>query len=189
MLYFNRMKKPLYFSLVLALIITLAVLIRFFAREPLVETRPEPAPQTLTAFGFIRAIDLRSSKTPALSFDDAVWLVGEEAERAAITAGRCSETKPATSEEYDLEWRLDCTPNGYFIENTDATPHPLTVSPSVEIIMETYETGEPGDKAEHLNLAAFAGLINDQKLYWNQLPYHVTIENGVVIKIVEQYIP
>lgn len=161
------------YVLAFGVLAVLIILGRLSLREPLTETMP-----ATTTLGFIREVTLTSMDTDTIRFDDAVWLTGEAAERAAIIAGLCT-----------TEDTSDCTPNGYFIENANSTPVALKISPSVEIEMETYETGEPGDKIERVDLKTFAGLVNDPRLHWNKLPYHVTVENGVVTKIVEQYVP
>lgn len=133
--------------------------------------------QKKTDFGFIRKIELKDGKYFA-GFDNAVWLNGLEAENAAIRAGHCTE-----------ESRAECLPNGYFILNVDKTPVETEISKSVVIEMETLETGEPGDKKEIIPLEKLAELVNNATLPWNQLPYHLVIENNRIIKISEQYIP
>lgn len=163
----------LLYALALAALVVLIILARLSLREPLTEVLP-----TTTTLGFIRGITLTAIGNDTMLFDDAVWLIDEAGERAAIAAGHCT-----------TEDTSDCMPNGYFIENIDPTPTTLMVSPAAEITMETYETGEPGDKVERIDLETFATLMNDPKLHWNKLPYHVTVENGMVTKIVEQYIP
>lgn len=169
--------KYLLLALALATFMVLVILGRIALREPLTETLPSTETQSATTLGFIRAVTTNDGAF-SIAFDDARWLTGAEGERAAIAAGRCT---PADTS--------DCMPNGYFIENTDTATTPLLVSPDVQVMMETYETGEPGDKREDLDLATFTALINDPTLYWNRLPYHVTTENGVVTMIAEQYIP
>ena len=130
-----------------------------------------------TDFGFIRKIETKDGKYFA-DFDNGVLLTGVAAEDAAIRGGLCTEAN-----------RSECIPNNYFIENLDRTTVSLEIGKAIEIQLETFETGIPGDQKEIITLEKFAELINDPTLNWKQLPYHLVIENNQITKISEQYVP
>ncbi|MEK7649834.1 MAG: hypothetical protein AAB367_02665 [Patescibacteria group bacterium] len=129
------------------------------------------------ALGFIREIRTQNGNL-VLMFDDALWLTGREAEDAAIEAGHCS-----------TETRGECTPNDYFIENKNTQTIALELPQATLIFMETYETGEPGDKKENITTNKLVDLINDPSLHWNKLPYWITTRGTRITTIEEQYIP
>lgn len=128
-------------------------------------------------FGFIRSVEEGPGGT-AILFDDATWLSGREGEDAAIEAGLCTE-----------ETRNECLPNDFFILNEDMETLRVPVAEDAEVVMETYRTGEPGDAGEELSIEDFTVLINNEELHWSELPYHVTVEDGDVVRIEEQYVP
>jgi hypothetical protein len=126
--------------------------------------------------GFIRAF---IDNNVALSFDDAQWLTGKEAEDAAIEAGHCTE-----------ETRAECLPNPFFIKNASSKEERVPVDESVEVTLQTWKMEETGQiTAREVDFAEFAALINDSSLHWRSLPYRLTIANGVVTRIEEIYLP
>lgn len=129
-----------------------------------------------TYLGYIHEVDTESS---ALAFDDATMLTGTAAQDAAITAGYCTETN-----------RSECTPNDFFIKNTEVNDEMLLLDDSVLVFMQTWKMEEVGEVAvREIALNDFARLINDQSLHWQRLPYVLIIQNGKVTQIEEVYIP
>ncbi len=126
--------------------------------------------------GFIHAL---IDNNTAMDFDDAIWLTGTAAEDAAIAAGICTE-----------ETRNECTPNGYFIQNSTRDDARISIDPQTVVVMQTKNMEETGGiEAKQISLTEFASLINDQNLHWNELPYTITITNNTVTRIAEVYIP
>ncbi len=126
--------------------------------------------------GFIHAL---TDNGTSMDFDDAVWLTGTEAEDAAIRANLCTE-----------ETRDECTPNGYFIENTTPKDERVSVSLDASVTMQTWKMEETGQVMEQdLSLSEFADLINDPALHWHNLPYEITVKDNIVTHIAEIYVP
>lgn len=114
-----------------------------------------------------------------ISFDDAIWLTGKEAQDAAIEAGHCTEAN-----------RFECTPNDFFIKNERIADEAVAVGDSAMVVMQTWKMEETEEVTSlEILFGDFAGLINDPALHWRTLPYHITIQNGKVTLIEEQYIP
>lgn len=132
-----------------------------------------------TVFGFIRDVDL-SGERVALVFDEALWHSGEEAKDAAIRAGTCTE---ATREE--------CTPNDFFIENSDDAVERYTVANAVEVVMITYRAASDAPLSQHeISFEEFITIIADDELHWNSLPYRLHLNaQDEVVKIEEVYVP
>jgi hypothetical protein len=130
-----------------------------------------------TIFGFIPRVEATAR---TIAFDQAEWLTGEEATRAAVAAGAI---EPG-----------EAVPNDYFIRNQDAGVVVLRVSEDVRIRGATPVTklkdGPPCDScsAYPLSVDAFFAAYDDgdkaaQGKYW------VTISDGEVVSIEEQYTP
>lgn len=126
--------------------------------------------------GFIRAVNLGGDDT--LLFDDAIWLSGREAEDAAIDAGLCTN-----------DTRSECLPNDFFILNVSKETETLEIDPRARFFTKTFDAEDTGILDKEINLARFAGLINDTQAYWNKLPYNVTVKNRRIIKVQEVYVP
>ena len=116
-------------------------------------------------FGLIESVELQSSPG-TIVFDPADQLTGEEANRAAAAHG---DEVPVPNDSYKV--------------NDDPTVHTLALSPDAEIRLINWDqccdtvTADPeGFKA------SFRGSDN----YWG---FWVTLEDGVVVKIEEQYHP
>lgn len=134
-----------------------------------------PPVSTEMKFGFIRGFD---ATTRVLLFDDARWLVGREAEDAAVAAGVCSDEK-----------RDECTPSDYFIVNEATTTEQLTFSIDTHIALMTLNAEEYGVQETRVSLDEFAKLLNDKNAVWSSLPYQLLLENGEITIIEEVYVP
>ena len=129
--------------------------------SPATSTELQDGPQ----FGLIKSVELQSSPG-TIVFDPADQLTGEEADRAAAAHG---DEVPVANDSYKV--------------NDDPTVHTLALSPDVEIRLINWDqccdtvTADPeGFKA------SFRGSDN----YWG---FWVKLEDGVVVKIEEQYHP
>ncbi|HET7929149.1 MAG TPA: hypothetical protein VFM40_06300 [Actinomycetota bacterium] len=140
----------------------------------------EPAPfpaaslQDGRHFGYVRAVDVDAD---TIEFDLAYFLSGQEANDAYHAAGG---TGPV--------------PNDYFVVNDNPKLRTLVLAPDVRLRLLDWnhccETFFEGD------LALFAQAIEQQAdvtdgdlIYRGQSQWWVTVENGVVTEIEEQYSP
>ncbi|QGQ98631.1 hypothetical protein EHS13_28995 [Paenibacillus psychroresistens] len=85
--------------------------------------------------------------------------------------------------------------DGYYIVNDNSELQSLRISPNAEVIMQIYDqpgvTAEPElNPDEAVSLKQFKALFNQMdRLDLRDYPFHLTIKNGEVIKIVQQFIP
>ena len=137
-----------------------------------------PAPATLADgryFGFVESVDLDSG---TMGFDLACFYTGDEANEQAAQRG----------DEVPV-------PNDVYIVNDNTTIRDVPVDPSTELLLIDWnECCETSPGAE---LDAFASAIGEPdfveiggRRYAGSLsPYWVTIENGQVVLIEEQFLP
>ena len=129
-------------------------------------------------FGYIRSV---STAGPAatLAFDEAEFLTGEEAQRAAEEDGVVPPGEPV--------------PNDYYIRNPDKSKKTLRVATDAKITARRCplcRKGQPGNVDDFL--AAF--MDPSVKTYADpyrgfRSQYWLTIEDGTVVAIDEQYLP
>ncbi|MFC4307295.1 hypothetical protein [Cohnella boryungensis] len=116
-----------------------------------------------------------------LDADFIEWYEGEAADRVF----REQEQDPEMTE----------APDGYYIVNPDNTIEKLPVAADAKVFMQLYNrTGDPAEADirwnEQISLDKFRALLaEDGELDIKQFPYHLTMENGVITKIVQQYVP
>ena len=114
---------------------------------------------------------------PEIHFDLAVWFGGEEANHYAEIDG---EESPR--------------PNDYYIRNLDPTVLVLAVDPEVRVTSVWYHYEETQDLTggpityEEL-VEALTGEVEESRLAMRFSPWWVTIEDGQVVAIEEQYVP
>jgi len=128
-------------------------------------TSPAPELQDGRHFGLVRSIDVQTSPG-TIVFDPAVQLTGEAANRVAAMRG----------DEVPV-------PNDVYKVNDDPMVHTLALSPGVEIRLVNWDdccgtvTADP---------EAFKASFRGSNNYWG---FWVTLEDGFVVKITEQYHP
>jgi hypothetical protein len=144
---------------------------------------PEPTQTSTTSsaplehFGFIRSV---STAGPAatLAFDEAEWLTGKEAQKAAEEDGVVPPGEPV--------------PNDYYIRNPDKTTRTIPIANDASITAKRCSLcrgGKPGELGPFLESFSkgrqtFADPYRGKySLYW------LTIEDGRVVAIDEQYVP
>jgi hypothetical protein len=141
--------------------------------QPVVKT-----PDTITVF--INQIDNNGGKI-SLQADEIQWYEGKEADKVFL--------------EREKDSGLDGAPDGYYIVNDDKQVKTLAVDPNAVVLMQIYaHTGSIYDIKTEWNqaipLAKFDAIYHANKvLDISGYPYHLTIKNGKVVKIVQQYIP
>lgn len=141
-------------------------------------------PSLVRQFAFISAVDPEASTLVA---DYAEWFTGDGAADAAIADGQG--TNDGT---YDLE---------FYIRNQNDRLRTLEVAQGTEIILIACYPNEDGPcvTTESVGLVTFADLIADPESAldtqgWNwygagEVPFWLTLSDGVVIQIEEQYLP
>ena len=138
------------------------------------EPTPAAALEDGRHFGYVRSVDVDGG---AIEFDLAYFLSGEEANQAYQAAGG---TGPV--------------PNDHFVVNDNPMLRTFALAPDVRLRLLDWnhccETFFDGD------LALFAQAIGEQAdvadgdlLYRGQSQWWITVENGVVTEIEEQYSP
>jgi hypothetical protein len=138
---------------------------------------PPPGPSPAEHFGYINSV---STAGPAatLAFDEAQFLTGDAAQKAAEEDGAVAPGEPV--------------PNDYYIRNPDKTTRPLRIANDATITAERCppcRNGRPGE------LGAFlAAFMKDRQTFADPYRgkyslYWLTIKDGEVAAIDEQYVP
>lgn len=116
-----------------------------------------------------------------MTVDKIGWYQGEEAD--AIFAQR------------NPEAGIDGAPDGYYIVNDSKEQEQVEVSANAEVLMQLYDRDGTMQGAdiqwnEPVTLSKFESLYeNTRILDLSVFPYHLTVQDGKVTKIVQQYIP
>jgi len=136
-----------------------------------------PAPSPAGHFGYIRSV---STAGPAgtLAFDEAEFLTGQAAQKAAEEDGVVS---PG-----------EAVPNDYYIRNADKATRTLRISNDAKITATRCPLcrhGRPGELGPFL-----ASFMKGRQTYADPYRgryalYWLTIEDGQVVAIDEQYVP
>ncbi|MFC4600752.1 hypothetical protein [Cohnella hongkongensis] len=109
------------------------------------------------------------------------WYEGEEADRIF--------------REREADSGMDQAPDGYYIVNDDPAAERLRLAPDARVFMQLYNrTGNLVEADvvwnEEISLDRFLALLADGSgMNLRDYPYHLTIENGVVVRITQQFIP
>ena len=146
--------------------------------------KPQPTQTSTTAtppkaehFGYIRSVST-AGPTATLAFDEAEFLNGKEAQRAA--------------EEDGVVEPGEAVPNDYYIRNPDKTTKTIPISNDAEITARRCPLcrhGRPGELDPFLG-AFMKGRQTYAEPYRGKYAlYWLTIENGSVVAIDEQYVP
>lgn len=129
-------------------------------------------------FGFVRSVEL-SPSPPTLRFDTAEFLTGDEANEAAVEDGVIAEG--------------ETVPNDYYVRNPDSTEEELPVGSGVAVTRVECDAGCAEGVAG--SFEPFAASFSDpdptleDEYRGEQSQYWVTIEDGTVVAIDEQYVP
>ena len=129
-------------------------------------------------FGFIRDVDTRANP-PTLVFDQAEWLTGEAAQKAARAEGVISDGQPV--------------PNDYYMRNKTRDERVLKISPDAEITAtrcQLCRDGQPGKLQDFLDsFRGRGGRTYSDPYRGSASQYWLTIKNRQVTRIDEQYRP
>ncbi|MEC0238554.1 hypothetical protein P4H66_01535 [Paenibacillus dokdonensis] len=95
----------------------------------------------------------------------------------------------------DAAEELGGAPDGYYIVNDDKTLQTYEIAPDATVLMQLYDhdgtyEGMEIKWNEAVSLDKYLAIMNNDKLMdMRSFPYHLTIQDGKVVKIVQQYIP
>ncbi|WP_308637963.1 hypothetical protein [Paenibacillus silvisoli] len=135
-------------------------------------------PDTITAY--ISGMNEQGGKLLLLA-DPIAWYEGEAADAVFV--------------KEEPEAGLDYAPDGYYIVNDDETAEALEVDPKAAVIMQIYDRGGSLVNAgaewnQAISLGKFESIYHSDGLIdVSQYPYHLTLKNGKVVRIVQQFIP
>lgn len=124
-------------------------------------------------FGYIRSV---SADDPNIVIDIAEFLSGKKAQEAAEKAGAVEEGEPV--------------PNDYYISNVNPQLRRLTLQPAATIQILNFDTGNLA--MEEVDLRTFARIFQHPKeseAGHLRSGYWVTIVNGEIVGVEEQYVP
>ncbi|MFT9370947.1 hypothetical protein [Paenibacillus polymyxa] len=129
---------------------------------------------------YINQMDIRDGQI-YLSADPIEWYEGAAADKAFV--------------EHEGNTGLDGAPDGYYIVNNSVQYDVYQVAPDASVEVQIYDhTGNIEDTDvqwnESIPLAQFEkDFAKKDVLDLSQFPYHVTLRDGKVVKIVQQFIP
>ncbi|MDR9856547.1 hypothetical protein RJP21_23370 [Paenibacillus sp. VCA1] len=115
--------------------------------------------------------------------DPIEWYEGDAADQ------KFKEREPEAAEE------LGGAPDGYYIVNDDQTLETYEIAPDAKVLMQLYDhdgtyEGMEIQWNEPVSLDKYVAIMNNDKLMdMKSFPYHLTIKDGKVVQIVQQYIP
>ncbi|WP_424765594.1 hypothetical protein [Paenibacillus sp. sgz302251] len=130
--------------------------------------------------GFIDQIEKQDDRY-VLSFDRMEWYEGEQAVQKFL--------------EREGDGEMEGPPDGYYIINDNSTLISLTIAEDADVRMQIYNrTGNIAEADilwdEQISIEKFVELMNtEDELDLKGFPYHLTVKDGEVVRIVQQYIP
>lgn len=138
---------------------------------------PLPGPSPAERFGYIRSV---STAGPAatLAFDEAEFLTGDAAQKAAEEDGAVPPGEPV--------------PNDYYIRNRDKTTQTLRIANDATITAKRCQLcrhGRDGQLGPFLASFMKEGQTYADAYRGKNTLYWLTIENDEVVAIDEQYVP
>jgi hypothetical protein len=131
-----------------------------------------PALEDGRHFGYLAAVGA-TQEPPRLVFDLAEWYTDQEAVQEALADG-----VP----------RQEAGINGYYIRNDNPRWRVLPIQPPAPVTLSTYPYADPADPVE-VTLERFAGLFQGGEGTLSFSPYWLTVRDGVVVAIEEQFVP
>lgn len=174
------MKKGFSVLLALFLVVVMSSLVTSSSGAADSSARPAiPDKQQLTVY--IDHLNLQNDGAGEITVDPIQWFSGEEAK--------------AEFAKYEPDAGIDGPPDGYFIVNENELLLPLPVSKDAVVTMQIYDhTGDFADVDIHWNESISLSKLNALLSHTDVMdirdfPYHLTIEDGEVTRIVQQYVP
>lgn len=135
-----------------------------------------------------KTADTQTDYINGLTHKDGKWY---------ITADKIDWYEGAQADEQFLKHEpdsgLDGAPDGYYIVNDDSSVQTYEVAPNAEVLMQIYDKGNDAADTEWnepISLEKFAQLYpQTDVLDLSYFPYHITVKDGIVTKIVQQFVP
>lgn len=126
-------------------------------------------------FGYVRVAYVRDGIT-YIAFDDAEWYSGTDAVRESIHDGK---GEPA---------------NGFYIRNTVVTTVRYPVATDASVVMQTWSHDWDGSFMANQEISVsdwIAQLMKEGKggSNYGLVPYWITLKDGAVVSVREQYLP
>ncbi|RCX16715.1 hypothetical protein DFP94_11162 [Fontibacillus phaseoli] len=174
------MKKLMTVLLPLFLIVVMSSLTTSSSGAAKPEKSPDTVRETQHLTVYIDRLNL-GSDGGEITVDPIQWYTGEEAE--------------AVFAKLEPDAGIDGPPDGYYIVNEDERLEHYPVAKNTQVLMQIYDrTGIVEDAEiswnEPVTLEKLASLLRYADVFDVSLfPYHLTIENGQVTGIVQQYVP
>ena len=143
---------------------------------PAVKSKAAPVPKIVVVkqFAFVKKVNVTGSR-PVITADYALMLTGTAAAKAATAHG--DESPP---------------PNDYYIVNDNPLLRKRPVKSGITVTVTSNEDGTsdpPGHISTFAKWAAAYAAPDSANAALREAPYWLTLKNGVVTKIVEQYLP
>jgi hypothetical protein len=123
-------------------------------------------------FGYLVAVGVLQ-EPPRLVFDLAEWFTDQGAVEAALEDG-------VPPEEAGI--------NGYYIRNENPRWRILETDANTTVTLSTYPYADPANPTD-VGLEAFGELFGSAETYLPLSPYWLTVDDGVVVAIEEQFVP
>ncbi|MFC3803189.1 hypothetical protein [Cohnella sp. GCM10012308] len=90
---------------------------------------------------------------------------------------------------------MDEAPDGYYILNEEKKTYTLPVASDVQVLMQIYNRSGSWDDAdivenEPISIAKLRSLFSgDNQELMENFPYYITVADGKIVRIVQQFIP
>jgi len=146
------------------------------------EPRYEPVGHTPdTKAVYIEELNVLADGNLELVADEMEWYEGEAAEKAFL--------------EHEPDAGIDGPLDGYYIVNEDHELTSYKVAEDVKILMQIYDrTGDVADMDirwnEQVSSEEFKRILrNNEWIDVRDFPFHITIKDGMIVEMVQQYIP
>lgn len=116
-----------------------------------------------------------------ITLDPIEWYEGEAADKAL--------------HEHEPDADIDHAPDGYYIVNNSTETKTYEIAPDAAVLMQIYDHDGTNDGVqinwnEPITVSKLGQLYaNTDILDLSVYPYHITLEDGKVVNIVQQYIP
>jgi hypothetical protein len=169
----GRTKRWVYGAAAVALLVSAVSTAHAMGKRSTASAAPAPA-STVTVW--ISSLESRDGKL-ILKADPIDWYFGKDADRIF------AERDPEGAKQ------IGGAPDGYYIVDDDKTLTTFEISPDAEVLMQLYHP-DAIQWNEKISLAQFEQALNGKTgSGQSALPYHLTVEDGKIVKIVQQYIP
>jgi hypothetical protein len=130
--------------------------------------------------GYIKSVQKKDDHY-VLSIDHIDWYEGKAAVEKFL--------------EREGDSGLDGPPDGYYIVNDDNALHDLPIAADAKVLMQIYNrTGNIVEADtiwnEQISIDKFVKLLStEDDLDIKDFPYHLTVKDGEIVKIVQQFVP